>query len=905
MLTSALTRAAAGSTFAATIEGEAGIGKSRLIGEAIRDVDGLLVLWGKASELERERPFGPLLDALGLRSEDVASVAGDDASAHQFAVADHFLDLIERATTDGPAVLVVEDLHWADAATLSLLGRLARQRGPLNTSLLCTRRPAPRSSMLEALLRSFADDGAVEMHLGPLDEADVHEILAELTGTLPGPRLLARVRGAAGNPLYVIEFVEGLGDQLTRRDGLADLRDDTTTRSLPLTIVHRLGLLPTETVELLRSAAVLGASFALSGLAAVANRQALELLPVLEPAIDAGVVVPTAEGFRFRHDLIHEAAYADTPEPFRRLLHAAAASALAADPTADVTHVARHFELSTSGPDTATSDWLWRAALTTFDLDPITGIELMTRSVARTPRDHPASLERRIFEVIKGANLERNRLDRARALLREPLPDLQRWVIEAALVTGLALFGDVDDAEQLALATPRPRSAQAAIAVGIVAARCLSGDPDHADRVFSDLLTSTEEDIEGEAGFLEHYARGRDDPAGIVDFWLAACHGLLAWARGENDAGPGIARRWEQIVREFDAPPQAMDCVTLLLAGDSTDDGWRAAVSRIGTAASRGFPEIDASAGFAHWFVGEWDEALVQFETSLRRAESAPRCTDILFSVAALIEAERGRPDAARAWLDRSRAAEAVGLGAWVEAVLAEFDGDLVRARRLMVEAWRRDNEAGMRIWQRLYGADLVRHATGSEDDALAKEAVAVAESLVPRGGDLAVAVSRHCRALYEACGEDLVAAAEGFRRLGRPLESARAGEDAAAVLAAADLAQAQLLFDRATTVYEALGAQRDLARLARRSLAAGVTRKASPERRPTTGWDSLTESELRVAGLVSEGLTYRAIGERLFVSRRTVETHVAHVFAKLEVRSKAALASAYVLRFGGNHPNP
>lgn len=156
-----------------------------------------------------------------------------------------------------------------------------------------------------------------------------------------------------------------------------------------------------------------------------------------------------------------------------------------------------------------------------------------------------------------------------------------------------------------------------------------------------------------------------------------------------------------------------------------------------------------------------------------------------------------------------------------------------------------------------------------------------------------------HCRALTGGSGADLVEAAESFRRVGRPVEAARADEDAAAALVRSDAMQAQQLFDSATTVYEALGSQRDLTRLARRLREAGLSRKATPSPRPLTGWGSLTESELRIAELVSHGLTYRAIGERLFVSRRTVETHVAHVFVKLAVRSKAELASAFVIRFG------
>ena len=73
-LTAALTRAADGTPFVLTVEGEAGIGKSRLIEEAVATVGGLRVLRGKASDLERERPFGPLLDAFELRSSDVAEL---------------------------------------------------------------------------------------------------------------------------------------------------------------------------------------------------------------------------------------------------------------------------------------------------------------------------------------------------------------------------------------------------------------------------------------------------------------------------------------------------------------------------------------------------------------------------------------------------------------------------------------------------------------------------------------------------------------------------------------------------------------------------------------------------------------------------------------------------------------
>jgi DNA-binding CsgD family transcriptional regulator len=910
-LTATLSLAVAGTTFAVTIEGEAGIGKSRLVEEATRAVGGLRVLRGKASELERDRPFGPLLDALELRSRELAAMrpsadAEDDTSvdgSRQFAIADQLLDVFERASAEGPVVLVLEDVHWADAATMSLAARLARQRGPLNTSLLCTRRPSPRSADLEALLRSLAEEGGVEIRLGPLADTAVDEIVAELAGSRPGPTLSARVRGASGNPLYVIEFVEGLTGELTERDGLAEVADASAPPSLPLTIIHRLGLLPAETIDLLRNAAVLGASFPLRELAAVARRPALELVPLLQPAIDGGVLVATTDGFRFRHDLIREAAYADIPAAVRRVLHAEAAASLAAEPTADVAHVARHFELGTEGPDTGASDWLWKAATATFGVDRTTSLGLMARAIARTPLGHPSLLDRRVTEATRSANLPgRDRLERVRSMLREPLPDRYRWAIEGALVSGLALVGAFDEAERLAFWTPRPRAAQLQMAVSLVGARCVLGDPDGADRVIDNLMASVGGDEQDDARLLRHYLGDDGHALEYADSWLSFCRAFVAWTRGENEAGPAVARRSEELGRRMGLPPQALDGATLLLAGDSDDRGWRDSVRWIGSVASHAFPEIDAGAGVAYWFAGEWDEALAQFETSRRRAEdSGPRVTNALFALAALIEAERGHSTVARTWLDESRVLpSSTGLGSWVEAVLAEVEGDLEGSGRLLIEAWRRDNQAGVGVWQKHYAADLVRRAVASGDDALAHEVVAVVESLVARGGAVAHAVALHCRALLAGRGADLVEAAAALRIVGRPLEAARADEDAAAALATSDTSQARTLFDRAGAAYEGLDAQRDLQRLARRLRASGLSPKAPPTPRPLAGWRSLTTAELRVAELVSQGLTYRAIGERLYVSRRTVETHVAHVFVKLGVRSKAELASAYVLRFGG-----
>jgi DNA-binding CsgD family transcriptional regulator len=125
-------------------------------------------------------------------------------------------------------------------------------------------------------------------------------------------------------------------------------------------------------------------------------------------------------------------------------------------------------------------------------------------------------------------------------------------------------------------------------------------------------------------------------------------------------------------------------------------------------------------------------------------------------------------------------------------------------------------------------------------------------------------------------------------------VELAGALEEAAvALIAAGDAAGAKPLLRDAVEIWEPAGAAHDVGRLTARLRELGERPggRARP-RRAERGWRALTESEQRIVGLVREGLTYREIGERLFISRRTVESHVSRAFVKLNVHSRAELAA-------------
>ena len=140
----------------------------------------------------------------------------------------------------------------------------------------------------------------------------------------------------------------------------------------------------------------------------------------------------------------------------------------------------------------------------------------------------------------------------------------------------------------------------------------------------------------------------------------------------------------------------------------------------------------------------------------------------------------------------------------------------------------------------------------------------------------------------------------------GRPLELAGACEDAGAAYARhGNSDRARPLLEQAMAIYERLDASRDLARAEAVGRQAGLRRGRRGTRgRPKFGWASLTPAEQAVASLVADGLTNPQIGARLYISRRTVHTHLVHVFAKLDIASRAQLA-AQVTRHGHQEPPP
>src|SRR5215467_3655490 len=216
--------AVAGRGRAVVIEGEAGIGKSRLVAEAVADLPrrGATVLTGIGEPLELHRPFGLIADCLQIgrnapdgRRQAIArylDADGLDGAERpgpdvRFKVSEAIVELVDELIARGPIVMVIENLHWADASSLYTLHRLGRRLAQLPLLLLCTTRSAPRSEQLAELLHSLQRQGGHSLRLGPLDRAQSLYLAERLLGARVGPNLAAQLLAAGGNPLYLEELV--------------------------------------------------------------------------------------------------------------------------------------------------------------------------------------------------------------------------------------------------------------------------------------------------------------------------------------------------------------------------------------------------------------------------------------------------------------------------------------------------------------------------------------------------------------------------------------------------------------------------------------------------------------------------------------------------------------------------
>jgi DNA-binding CsgD family transcriptional regulator len=301
--------------------------------------------------------------------------------------------------------------------------------------------------------------------------------------------------------------------------------------------------------------------------------------------------------------------------------------------------------------------------------------------------------------------------------------------------------------------------------------------------------------------------------------------------------------------------------------------------------------------------MGRWEEALTGIAVVPEDLKD-PYLACIELGIAAVVAFHRNDPEPARQYLATAephwerierRSIQALGLARSLE---REQTGALAEGLAILTSEIDGNPDDLGEIEDLL--VDAVRLAVKIGDESTA-QAVSKQAATLADGSDIPhqQANALYCRGMVDRDAEVLLEAAQRYADAGKPLPRAKALEAAAECLVQAEeRTAARQAFEQAVEVYEFLGAEADLNRVQSDFRAYGIRRGPhSKHRRAVSGWDSLTDAELKVAAFVEEGLSNPEIAARLMLSRRTVGTHVSHILKKLNVATRTDIARESALR--------
>jgi DNA-binding CsgD family transcriptional regulator/tetratricopeptide (TPR) repeat protein len=930
ILHAALDQAASSRSALVVVEGEPGVGKSRLLAAACDEARRRRwqVAVGQAEELEQSRPFGLMAGALSCtasaadaRRKQIAALLMTQGSADggpisvssdpglRFRVVDAIADLTEELVLSGPPLLIgLDDLQWVDPSSLLTLGTLIRRVTDLPIVLLVCLRPFPRSAELGRMLDALFAAGALHVNLRGLDSAAVTDLITDSSGAEPGPRLLAAVARAAGNPLFITELLSALAHD--RAIGVVDGRSEVTNAalspSLRLTILRRLSFVPEPTLAALRAAAILGSSFTLGDLSVTTARPAFDLSLALTDALGARVLEEHDDRLRFRHDLIRDAIYEDVPVTVRRALHREAGHRLA-NADASVQQVAEQFRRGATQGDAEAVGWLTRAARAAAARSPAIAADLLGRAAELSA---PADTKRdQLWCEQASCLMWAGQVEEAERICRSLLNGSHDQRIEGAarLCLGLALLvrGRAQEAiAQLERAAQSPASGDAERATALAwasVARTWLGDLDEA-------ATVAEKARFAATASGNHHAVTVALATSAV---VSSLRGRLREALQISDEAVRLADRSPgkeghrypiHAVRGF----VLIELDRLDDAGTTIDDGMRIREELGVSWQSVTYQTVRV---FQRYVAGSWDDALAEIEASGAIADESgdPYTRRLMLSVLSLIRLHRNDVTGAIEAADTAVRLQPEGSARyrtqwapWARALALEAGGQITAAFHELARVWDDCARLGRDLEYPMFGPDLVRLALAAGDRTRADE-VCDALANVADMNDVPslTGAALRCRGLADDDPEKLGIAAHYYTAGPRVLDAALTNEETGvAYLRHGQAQRGRPFLDDAAQIYEGLDASRDIARIEATLRAAGVRRgRKGSRRRPERGWASLTPTEQTVARLVAEGLSNPQIGRRLYVSHRTVQTHLAHIFTKLQIASRVQLTAEVTRR--------
>lgn len=921
----------AGSASVLLIEGPAGIGKSGLLEEAVTMAEraGMTVLSARGGELERdfawgvarqllERPVAAterrrreaLLAGAARHAAPVLGLARWDEPAVDDAtfIATHGLYwLCVNLAAEQPVVIAVDDAHWVDASSLRWLAYLARRLDGLAILLALTARPAEPGSEHFAVSEIASGAGAEIMRPTALSPAAVARLVhSRLSDAAEEEFSAACHRATGGNPFLVHELLVALaGNRVEPTAAEARRVEELGAKAISRRVLARLRALPGAAARLAEALAVLGANAELRHVAALAGLDETVAGDAAD-SLAAGEVIRVRRPLEFVHSIVGAAIYASIPPARRALMHRQAAHLLAGEGTSP-DHVAAQLLQSEPLSDPWAVEALRRAAAIALRRGaPEAAVTYLRRALLEPP---PGDLRPIVLRELGSAEL------RAGDLTRDLNAAQPRAVAHLEQARGLT-------------ADPRER-AQIALEIG----EALWALQQHGDAISvfdraiaqaaetaSDLVSLLEArlaaaallDLESAPLALDRLAAlGEIEGRSAPERALLGARALAALLEGKPaDVVAALATRalgGKESLEEQTSPGALMHAAQALTCADRIDDAERFYSQTIADARARGAvrPLTVALCWRSHLLFrrGALAEAEADAREALDIASDLGWTDDLPASRAFLADALAARGDLATArdllrpdirpegmpdyigwnYLLYSRGCVQAAFGDTRQGL-----DDLLACGQRQAR-WQTRNPAVI-PWR---SAAAVLHASlGRRDEAqqLAEEEVSSARRFGPTRG-LGIALRAAGLVASGEKGLELLReAVDVLERSPARLELARALTDLGAALRRQrQRAAAREPLRRGLDLAHRCGAGR-IAEQARIELLATGAR---PRRLVLRGVDSLTASERRVAQMAADGRTNREIAEALFLTQRTIETHLSHVYRKLGIAARSDLARA------------
>ena len=903
-ITAALGQLGDGTSAVVVIEGGAGMGKSRLLAEAIDVARGLGLRVG-ASAADPSESVVELAALLAALSDASSPLVDRDAfgglrreAGQRFWLLRDLESLLEQAALEGPIMIAIDDLQWADTGTAAALRTLPTRLSGLPIAWVFALRPATGSTPVTRALDGLRRSGASTVSLGPLDAEAIHGLTREVLGGEADDHIRRLLDDTRGSPFLIVELLLGLRDEHRVRveGGRAELVDGRVPSRVQDGMRERVGRLSEAARTVVTVAASLGRTFSFDELARTLGSPASEILAPVGELIAADLLVEFDDRLSFWHDITREAVRSSIPVSARRALDRQAAGVLLEGGALPIEVAAQLAASAEPGDDLAVATLL-DAAEALIATDSETAARFGQRALEIAPAHHPHRGE--IVGLTAIALHMAGRSDEAIAFadtaLRAILPAAQEAEVRLRIAGMFAISAEIRIASgRAALMLPDiPEVVRARHLACLFHNLVTAGRIDEARAMLEDAgaVVAASHDVRATftlrlAESALEYADGRFGPAREL-VTAAYRDGIFAG----DDQRLRLAHMWHgEVLSVLDRDDEAFAIASDGLAAAQRDrQGWA-------------YRMFEVWHGRLLLRVGRLSEAAAVLEGrfDMEDGSHAAAVLDAAGIVAlgrlAIHAGDRRQlrrlTEIAKVMFDGGTPAVRKH-AAWVLALAESAEGNDAAAHRWL----RAPTETSAGILPRFPldvgdEVQLVRIALAARDDDLARLALDATSSRAARnpGVQSIAATAAHVGGLVENDVHALREAAGLFEDTHRPLEHASALEDLGAHLVTTDREASIEALGRALTIYAGTGASWDAGRVRSRLRALGVRRRLATAEPETRGWAALTGAEVAVARLVAEGLTNRDVAERLFLSPHTVNSHLRHVFTKLRINSRVEL---------------